>query len=200
MERAEDGSPRLLISFERRPRIMRYRPDGSVDGVEVLPGTLGDVGAYEGFNRGLEALASLPGIGLLTAPERPMAGDPDGAVTIHALDGRRWTLPLSDEPAASVTAMEAVGGDELLILERSFVSSMVPLVIRLRSTRLPSQPGTEPLAVTEIAIFDNGAGWFIDNFEGLAHHRGRHFFMVSDDNASWLQRTLLTYFELIEPD
>ena len=200
LERAQDGSPRLLISFERRPRIVRYRPDGRFDGVEVLPSALEDVSAYEGPNQGLEALASLPGIGLLTVSERPMAGDPDGAVTIHALDGRRWKLPLSDEPAASVTAVEAVGGDELLILERSFVSLMVPLVIRLRTTRLPPQTGSESLAVTEAAVFDNGDGWFMDNFEGLAHHRGRRFFMVSDDNASWLQRTLLTYFELIEPD
>jgi hypothetical protein len=36
----------------------------------------------------------------------------------------------------------------------------------------------------------------VDNFEGLSHHQGLKFFMVSDDNFKALQKTLLVYFEL----
>ena len=49
----------------------------------------------------------------------------------------------------------------------------------------------------EIVRFDSSKGWRLDNFEGLAHYRGRRYFMVSDDNRSPLQKTLLVYFEIL---
>ena len=48
-----------------------------------------------------------------------------------------------------------------------------------------------------MAVFDTSQGWLLDNFEGLARHREQRFFMVSDDNRSALQSTLLVYFELL---
>ncbi len=50
-------------------------------------------------------------------------------------------------------------------------------------------------AVTTLAVLDSSQGWSVDNFEGLARHRGLKFFMVSDNNFSALQKTLLVYFE-----
>jgi len=41
-------------------------------------------------------------------------------------------------------------------------------------------------------------GYQIDNFEGIAHHRGKRFFLISDDNDFFLQRTLLLYIELVD--
>jgi len=46
-------------------------------------------------------------------------------------------------------------------------------------------------------VLDNTKGWLLDNFEGLTQHQGRYFFMVSDNNDNRLQRTLLTYFEIL---
>jgi hypothetical protein len=37
----------------------------------------------------------------------------------------------------------------------------------------------------------------MDNFEGLAHHEGNRYFMISDDGRNPLQRTILMYFEIL---
>ena len=49
-----------------------------------------------------------------------------------------------------------------------------------------------------IVILDTSQGWSVDNFEGLARHRGMKFFLVSDDNFKGIQRTLLVYLELLD--
>ena len=46
---------------------------------------------------------------------------------------------------------------------------------------------------------DSSVGWRIDNFEGLARHRGLRFFLVSDDNENALQTTILLYLEIVDP-
>jgi hypothetical protein len=68
-------------------------------------------------------------------------------------------------------------------------------VISLRRTRLLADQTL--LKVENVAVFDTSDGWLLDNFEGLTRHRSRRFFMVSDDNTSPLQSTLLVYFELL---
>jgi hypothetical protein len=92
--------------------------------------------------------------------------------------------------------MEALPDGSLLTLERAFVSLLRPFIITLRRTQL-SAHSKEPLSVEDVAVFDTSQGWFLDNFEGLTRHRDQRFFMVSDDNQSALQSTLLVYFELL---
>ncbi len=54
------------------------------------------------------------------------------------------------------------------------------------------------MPVETAVVLDSGKGHQIDNFEGLARHRGNRFFLVSDDNDLFLQRSLLMYFELLD--
>jgi hypothetical protein len=61
-----------------------------------------------------------------------------------------------------------------------------------------SSDGSPTEAVVETRSLDSGKGHQIDNFEGLARHRGNRFFLVSDDNDLFLQRSLLMYFELLD--
>jgi len=49
-----------------------------------------------------------------------------------------------------------------------------------------------------VAPLDSYQGLHLDNFEGLTRHHGNRFFMVSDDNDVFVQRTLLVYFELLD--
>ena len=37
----------------------------------------------------------------------------------------------------------------------------------------------------------------MDNYEGLTRHTGNRYFMISDDNESFMQQTLLVYFEVL---
>gem|GEM_PF-162476 len=190
------GDSLLAVAFERHPRIVRFRPDGRyVDQLE-LPADLHDASHFSDPNKALEALTWLPGLGFLTAPERPLAGAGKGTVSLFALDGRSWRYPLLATPNASLVDMQALPDGSLLTLERGHGLMFLPIVISLRQTRVTADNAGQRLPVSTIAILDSSQGWSVDNFEGLSRHRGLKFFMVSDDNFNALQKTLLVYFEL----
>jgi hypothetical protein len=188
------GDSQLIISFENRVRIVRYNPAGKWLKDEPLSPLLKNA-RYADANKTLEAVTLHNRWGLLTAPEASLRDGPSGYVPITAKD-RFWLYPLYKAPNSSLVAMEALPDGSLLTLERAFVSLLRPFIITLRRTQLPNQ-SKEPLSVEDVAVFDTSQGWFLDNFEGLTRHRDRRFFMVSDDNQSALQSTLLIYFELL---
>lgn len=193
------GDSELLISFEVKPRIVRYSPTGLWRGEERLPTPLRDLRNYSKSNQALEAVTLDPHWGVLIGTEAPLRQDPPGQIRIFQLDGRFWRYPLSNAPKSALVAMEALPEGGLLTLERAFVAPLRPLIISLRQTRLLAR-GDAPLQVTDVAVFDSSQGWLTDNFEGLTRYRDRRFFMVSDDNCSAWQSTLLVYFEWLPTD
>ncbi len=186
------GDSELLVSFEVKPRIVRYSPAGQWRGEERLPALLRDPRNYPNDNQALEAITLDPHWGILVGTEAPLRKEPAGQVRIFRLDGRFWRYPLSDDPGSALVAMDAAP-EGLLTLERAFVAPLRPLIIRLRRTELSA--GDAPLKVTDLAIFDNSQGWLMDNFEGLTRYRERRLFMVSDDNCHAWQSTLLVHLE-----
>lgn len=80
----------------------------------------------------------------------------------------------------------------LIALERRYLSPLAPLIISVRRIDL----ATEPPRVEELARFSSAEGWPVDNFEGIARHAADRYFLVSDDNASAFQKTLLIYLAL----
>lgn len=187
------GDSELLVSFEVKPRIVRYSPAGQWRGEERLPALLRDPRNYPNDNQALEAITLDPRRGILVGVEAPLKNDPAGQTRIFQMDGRFWRYPLSDAPGSALVAMESTPEGGLLTLERAFVAPLRPLIIRLRWTELTA--GDAPLPVTDLAVFDNSQGWLMDNFEGLTHYRGRRLFMVSDDNCHAWQSTLLVHLE-----
>jgi len=192
------GEPELVVSFEIRPRVVRYTPTGQWLGEEPLPALLREVRNYRHGNQALEAVTLHPRWGVLVGPEKPLRRDPDDQIRLSTSDGRYWYYPLSPAPGAALVAMEALPDGSLLTLERAFVAPLRPLIISLRRTELPA-PGRAPtpLRVADVAIFDSTQGWLLDNFEGLSRHQNSRFFIISDDNCSRWQTTLLVYFELL---
>lgn len=189
------GDAVLMVSFERRPRIARYRPDGTPLGDLPLPPSLRDPSAYRGGNRMLESVCHDPAFGMLTAPELPLAGRPEAEGTIHALDGREWRYRRSSSDAR-LTAMECLGQGRILLLENRFGRLTGTTHIFLRRLKLPSRPEAAPVQEDTPVVFERSRGYRLDNFEGLAHHRGNRFFLVSDNNDLFVQRTLLLYLEI----
>lgn len=187
------GDSELWISFERHPRIQRYSPDGRLLATEKLPGELGNPDRYATPNKALESLSRHPVYGLITASELPMVNDPPGTVSLYALAGGRWRYPLGPASGSSLVALEALADGRLVALERAFVSPFAPLIISLRVVALEDNEG---LDVRTLARLDTSQGWRLDNFEGLARHEDDRFFMISDDNTSTSQRTLLVYLRL----
>ncbi len=189
------GDAELLVSFERFPRVVRLRPDGRAVRDKPLPAPLAEPRAYDADNRMLEAVCRDDRFGILVVPEAPLREERAGYTRIFSLSGRFWFL--SPEGDYRISALECLGSGELLVLERDFGRLYGRIATRLRRVRLAQGGQTSVLAKTVVEL-DAAAGHSVDNFEGLARHRGRRFFMISDDNDLFVQRTLLVYFELLD--
>lgn len=188
----KQGDSELIVSFEHRAAIMKVTPQGKLLKNYPLPKVLQNMRAYSSTNAALESVTLHPKWGILTTPERPLKGHQD--IVIYARTGpHSWHFPFHSAQNSSVVALETLEDGSLLVLERAFVSMMQPLIISLRRVWLG-----EPCKVRPIVELNNNKGWHLDNFEGLTHHQGNYFFMVSDDNDNFFQNTLLSYFELLE--
>lgn len=186
----------LLVSFERFPRVVRYRPDGRALGQEPLPAPLVERDAYASSNRMLESLCRDPDFGVLTAPEKPLAGETAGYTRLFSLDGPSWRYPVAEDDR--IVSLVCRGGGEVLVLEGNFGSRFWRAHVTLKRVRLAGMPPDALLEPEVLFTLESSRGYQIDNFEGIAHHRGQRFFLVSDDNDFFLQRTLLLYVELLD--
>ena len=155
------------------------------------------------FNKGLEALVfvprGLPLAGTLIAmSERGL--DANGNL-IAFLVGGPTPGQFSVRRTNSFDVSDAVllPSGELLLLERKF-SLLDGVGIRIRRIALASvAPGA---VVDGPSIFDADLGDEIDNMEGIDAHVTPEgdtvLTMVSDDNFSMIQRTLLLQFTLLK--
>lgn len=188
------GDAELLISFERFPRIIRYRPDGYALQEYTLPAPLQDPKAYQDRNKALEAVGISAAHGIVTVPEFPLRAAPRDENRIYNLSGRSWRYPVAAN--SGVVSIKAFGSTGLIVLERDYKSWLGRTLITLKKIdALPASPEALP-KVDTLAVIGNDAGFSADNFEGLSLHRGKRFFMISDDNDLFFQRTQLIYFEV----
>ena len=189
----------LHVSIERRNRVLRFpygRSGMAARGTDLaLPPAVQALA----HNKGLEALTVLPEAGpyagvLLAIAENAPEGEapawllgPAGAPAFTLRLGQGW----------SVTDAVALPGGEVILLQRRH-AGMLDIGMRLASFRAGAiRPGA---AIEPSALLSADLGHQIDNMEGLGAHRaadGRIVLtIVSDDNFSTLQRTLLLQFEL----
>jgi hypothetical protein len=199
---ARDGDL-VYVGLERVNQIMRFdfakggtRARGEVlptpPGVRKLP-----------YNKGLEALVFVP-------KGQPLAGtlialseggfDADGNLIAFLIGGPtpgQFSIRRTDQQLISDAVLLPSG--DLLILERKF-SWFTGVDIRIRAIPLKSiAPGA---LVDGPVLFKADLGHEIDNMEGIDAHvtpDGETVLtLVSDDNFSMLQRTLLLQFALVE--
>lgn len=186
-----------VVSFERFPRIVRYRTDGYAIAQRRLPPPLADAKVYSSGNRMLESVCRDPRHGLLTMPEKPLRLEASGYNRLYSTNGASWRYPLPDDDR--VVSLACRGAGEVLVLETSFGIQFWRSRVSVKRVHLNQSPSADAVLDAE-TLFTLGTadGYQIDNFEGIAHHRGNRFFLVSDDNDFFLQRTLLLYFELLD--
>jgi hypothetical protein len=199
---AEDGGT-LYVGIERVHRIVKFdyakagllargEPIAMPLGTEKLPA-----------NKSLEALAFIP-------RDRP-GGGTLVAISERGLDAqgnlKAWLIGGATPGAFSVkrtgdfdvSDAAIIPGGDLVLLERRF-SWLRGLAFRLRRIALAD---LKPGAVVDgpVLLFADLA-YEIDNMEGLGIHRDAGgeiiFTLISDDNFSILQRTLLLQFKLVE--
>jgi hypothetical protein len=150
-------------------------------------------------NEGLEALAALKD-GALFALTEDMTGRDGLLQGFLWRDGRWWTLSYRPIAAPRPADAAALPNGDVLVLERSF-SALQGLLVRLRRiARDTLKPGAmlDPPAIVELK-----PPLTVDNLEGIAVRRNEKgetlVYLVSDDNFSRFQRTLLLMFALV-PD
>ena len=200
---ARDGNV-VYVGLERVNQILRY--DFSKGGIrargEVVPVPAGVRRLPS--NKGLEALVVVP------KGNSPLAGtliafserglDADGNLTAFLIGGPspgQFSVRRTEKYDISDAVLLASG--ELLILERKF-SWFTGIDIRIRSLQLKTiAPGA---LVDGPALFTADLGHEVDNMEGIDAHvtpEGETVLtLISDDNFSMLQRTLLLQFTLAE--
>ena len=168
-----------VVSFERRHRILRYPARGGVprrvpSPEEVFP-----------LNAGLEALAA-----------DPEAGH-DAYIVGAEISGSTWNCrldvtctkgrPVEKPIDFGLVSLRRLPGDRTAYLLRSYD--------QVRGSRVVLQIVDR----TTIARMDLAAPLTVDNFEGVAiverRNGGFRFYLISDDNASSTQRTLLMAFD-----
>ena len=200
---AEDGGT-LYVGIERVHQIVRfnYGRDGLLARAQpvVVPLAMRSLPS----NRGIESLVfvpkGLPLAGTLIAiSERGLdkSGDTVGFL-IGGPQSGMFSVRRADNFDISDAALLPDG--DLLLLERKF-GWTTGLSVRLRRVRLSEvAPGA---LVDGPILLEADLGYEIDNMEGLSVHRGADgdtiLTLVSDDNFSILQRTLLLQFTLFAP-
>jgi hypothetical protein len=185
----------LLISFEGAHRVGRFAGLwGPEQPVEGLPPALDDLGN----NKGLEGLLKLPDGRLVMVAEEPI--DTRNNIGWILEDGTAQAFTITRSNGFSPTDL-ALGpeGETLYLLERRYSFFGGP-GMRIRRFALAE---LEPDALIEGEILiEAGAGEAVDNMEALATRRGprreTELLVLSDDNFSFRQRTLLLHFRVAE--
>jgi hypothetical protein len=189
--RAPDGA--LLVSFEQHHRLWRYAPTLAATPREVpVPAGLRAAPA----NGGLEAIAALAD-GRLVLLCEDHAG-PDGALRAWiGRPGRYEAFSVVPTEGFVPTDLAPLPGGDLLVLERRF-TVLTGVSIRIR--RIPAAELRAGARLVPREIFRVRPPLAVDNFEGLAAEQRRgvtYLYLVSDDNFSALQRTLLYQLRLV---
>jgi hypothetical protein len=199
---AEDGGT-LYVGVERVNRIVRF--DFGRDGVLArgTPIPLPPGISRLPFNKGLEAMvvvpSGLPLAGTLIAlSERGL--DARGNIRGFLIGGPsagEFAIRRSDDFDISDCALLPSG--DLLILERRFFWWSG---IAMRIRRIPLAAIAPGALVDGRELIFADMGFQIDNMEGLSVHRSAAgdtvLTLVSDDNFSALQRTILLQFRLVD--
>jgi hypothetical protein len=201
---ARDGNL-VYVGLERVNQIMRF--DFAKGGIRARGEVVPTPAAIRKLpsNKGLEALVFVP-----RDKGQPLAGtliafserglDADGNLVAFLIGGPspgQFSVRRTEKFDISDAVLLPSG--ELLILERKF-SWFTGINIRIRSIPLKS---IAPNALVDgPALFAADLGHEVDNMEGIDAHvtpEGETVLtLVSDDNFSMLQRTLLLQFTLVE--
>ena len=172
-----------LVSFERRHRILLYPASGDAPRRVAAPEE-----AFSAFppNGGMEALAADPDAGA------------DAYLVGAEVSGHTWSCHLTTSCVESAT-VEMPAGFGLVALRR-LPGSQTAYLLRAFDERLGSRVSLQIVGAGKIASqMDLAAPLTVDNYEGLAvvprPDGGLRFYLISDDNASGRQRTLLVAFD-----
>ena len=186
------GDTELIVSFERKPRIVQFSNSGQFIAKHSLNNSLSDIDNYAGANKALEAITLHNTFNIITGPERPLNASNNNQLSLHTLNNESWQFAADNEAYGSLVGLTTLPDNRLVALERIFSSIFAGVSNAIHLITLDQ----DSIKTEKIAALDPSASYFNDNFEGITWHKDERFFMISDDNDSLLQRSLLVYFEI----
>jgi hypothetical protein len=183
----------LRFDYGRDGLLARGHPIAVPPGVRTLPP-----------NKGLEALVFVPrelplGGSLIAISEHGL--DQAGNLLAFLIGGPSpGTFSIRRTEDLDISDAALLPSGDLLILERSF-NWTDGLIVRIRQLPLAQiRPGA---VLDGPVLFKSDLSYEIDNMEGLSVHQTPSseivLTLISDDNFSAIQRTLLLQFTLTEP-
>jgi hypothetical protein len=197
-----NGVPTALVVFERANGVRAFAgPDFALaDSVDVpVPAAVTGMTGRDG----VEAIAIAPDDGplggaMVLAAE--VLRDGDGDIRAWIVGGpRAGAFSIRRTDLYNVTDAVFLPDGDLLILERRVG---LPFGISARIRRIAAEDLVPGRTVDGEILFEAPLGYEIDNMEGMALSKGPDgetlITLVSDNNESPLQRTLLLTFALIE--
>ena len=186
-----DRTTGFYVAYEAWPRVWYYdRPDGLPEWTHPWDRFWSLLG-----NEGLEALAISPTGQLIAISER--SEDPEGAFPAYRRDATGWqhAFDIPRKDGFLVSGADFGPDGALYVLERKF-RWYAGFSTRIRRLDLG------PDGISEDRLLLDSPPGQLDNSEGISVWRAPdgllHLTVVSDDNFSPLQRTLVTEFVLIE--
>lgn len=190
------GDEELLISFENKPRLQWHALDGAFLRKQDMPKWMRKRKTYYKRGKALESVTIHPARGIITAPEYPLDDADWNRFSFYFTDGKAFTVPRDNQEDMAVCGMEVMPDGSLLVLQRHHSLLAPTWVTRLERLKF-AEDGS--VSSERMANFVIGESTFpVDNYEGLAHHEGNFYFMISDDNEHFMQQTLLVYFEVLD--
>ncbi|WP_304546205.1 esterase-like activity of phytase family protein [Sulfurimonas microaerophilic] len=180
----------VAISFEGKNRVELYDLYGNCYKSIKLNKKLRKNENYESINKGLESVAYSSLYGIITAPEAPLKKKKK-----HRIYSRDFTWKFDAE--GFITDIKFIDTHNVIVLMRDtniFTRARTTQILKIDlSSCIDGTCSTESLA--KISSQD---GWKIDNFEGIEKVDKNTYLMVSDDNDSLFQNTLLVLFEIVK--
>lgn len=154
-------------------------------------------------NQGLEAVVGVPAgqelAGALIGISERSLDDAGNIVAVMIGGPRPGQFSIKRTENYDISDAALLPNGDLLLLERHF-SLLRGISVRIR--RIPQQDIRPSATIDGPILIEADLGYTLDNMEGIAVHRSPAgetiITLVSDDNFSALQRTLLLQFALIE--
>ena len=184
----------LLIALEDGPAITRFTPQGKRIADVALPSALADKARYAKKNRRLESVAFDARHGVITAPETPLADQPEDLHTLYATGGARWSFKAFQPKNSSLKAIEIMPDGNALVLERTREKKGAPPTARLRYVDLAGCAENTTCGVTELPPASKTA--LENNFEGVARLSEDLVLLVTDKTAKDGEPTTFTLVAL----
>lgn len=192
----------IVVSFERDHRFLRYLPGQATPERIPEPEEL----KFAPGNGGVEGVAFLKDGRLLAIAEELKRGNraigwvSDDVVRSARASPHDWSpLTYALDGGFSVSDLAALPSGDVLALERHYTLRLAT-VVRVR--RIPAAAVVPGAELNAELIAELRPPLTMDNMEGLSARQdaaGRTLvYMISDDNFTFLQKTLLLMFEIME--